>query len=90
MSMTRAEYESLASAINEAEVPEEAKRILALEIADAMCATNDRFDPRRFLAQCDVGIDRDMIERYSHRLFLRTTTGVGQTRSAIARERAGR
>lgn len=90
MSMTRAEYESLASAINEAEVPEEAKRVLALEIADAMCATNDRFDPRRFLQQCDIGIDTAVVEHYSHRLFLRTTTGVGQTRSAIARERGAR
>ena len=43
--MSRADYESIASAINEAEVPPEAKQILALEIATALCATNDRFDP---------------------------------------------
>lgn len=90
MSMTRSEYESLASAINESEVPEDAKRTLALEIADAMCATNDRFDPWRFLQQCDVGVVKEDVEHYSHRLWLRITTGVGQTRTAIARERVTR
>jgi hypothetical protein len=80
MSMTRADYESLASAIHEVDIPLEQKRSVALEIATALCATNDRFDPARFLQQCDLGISEDDIATYSHALFLRTQTGVGYAR----------
>lgn len=85
MSMTRAEYEALASAINEADVPEDSKRTVALEIATALCATNDRFDPLRFLQQCDVGLVEGDIKGYSHALWLRTQTGVGAARKQIHR-----
>jgi hypothetical protein len=81
--MNRADYESIASAINEAEVPEVNKQVLALEIATALCATNDRFDPLRFLQQCDVRLLPEQISGYSHALFLRSQTGVGATRNAI-------
>lgn len=81
--MNRADYESIASAINEAEVPEESKQTLALEIATALCATNDRFDPIRFLEQVDVDLDPAQISAYSHALFLRSKTGVGATRNQI-------
>ena len=81
--MNRADYESIASAINEAEVPPENKQILALEIATALCATNDRFDPLRFLQQTDLGLTNEQISGYSHALFLRSKTGVGATRNAI-------
>jgi len=81
--MGRADYEALASAINEAEVPESNKQILALEIATALCATNDRFDPLRFLEQVDVRLLPEQISGYSHALFLRSKTGVGATRKAI-------
>jgi len=81
--MNRADYESIASAINEAEVTPEAKQILALEIATALCATNDRFDPLRFLQQVDLGLTKEQISGYSHALFLRSKTGVGATRNAI-------
>ena len=86
--MDRADYESLASAINEADVDPEAKHTLALEIATSLCATNDRFDPVRFLSQCDIGIPEETIRGYSHALRLRTSTGVGSTRDDISRERA--
>ena len=81
--MNRADYESIASAINEASVPLENKQTLALEIATALCATNDRFDPLRFLKQVDLGLTPEYISGYSHALFLRSKTGVGATRNAI-------
>jgi len=81
--MSRNEYESLASAINEAEVETAAKQTLALEIATALCATNDRFDPIRFLEQVDLGLTPAEISGYSHALFLRSKTGVGATRNQI-------
>lgn len=85
MPMNRADYESIASAINEADVPEEHQRTLALEIATALCAGNDRFDPIRFLRQCDLGLTNHEIGMYSHALHLRTETGVGATRKVIRR-----
>jgi len=81
--MARNDYESIASAINEASVPKESREILALEIATALCATNDRFDPLRFLKQVDLGLTNEQISGYSHALFLRSKTGVGATRNAI-------
>jgi len=83
MTMSRADYESIASAINEAEVPKENKQILALEITTALCATNDRFDPLRFLQQVDLGLTNEQISGYSHALYLRMKTGVGATRNQI-------
>lgn len=83
MTMTRAEYESLASAINEADVPTEAAQEMALNIASNLCATNDRFDPARFLQQCDIGITDADIKDFSHPLFLRTQTGVGAHRKSF-------
>ena len=85
--MDRADYESIASAINEADVAMEPKQILALEIATALCSTNDRFDPRRFLQQCDVALTDHDIALASHALYLRTKTGVGATRDEIRRTR---
>lgn len=99
MTMTRAEYESIASAIHEtyeraeeytenyAAHRREAVRDTMLEIATALCATNDRFDPRRFISQCAVGISVDEAAAFSHGLRLRLTTGIGATRDAIARDR---
>jgi len=81
--MTRNDYESIASAINEADVPMDYRQILALEIATALCATNDRFDPIRFLQQVDLGLTAEQISGYSHALFLRMKTGVGATRNQI-------
>lgn len=77
MSMTRAEYEAVAAAINESDTPLEFRRTNALEIATALCATNDRFDPWRFLQQCGLGLTEDDVAGYSHALYLRTQTGVG-------------
>jgi len=85
--MNRADYESLASALHEADVPPEHAQTMALEIATNLCATNDRFDPKRFLAQTDLGITEQEVKDFSHALFLRTQTGVGATREAIRRER---
>jgi hypothetical protein len=83
MVMSRAEYESLASAINEADVPKGYRVILALEIATALCATNDRFDPVRFMEQTDLNTSAEEISGYSHALYLRTKTGVGAARNQI-------
>ena len=83
MTMGRNDYEALASALNEAEVPLDYRQILALEIATALCATNDRFDPIRFLEQTNLGLLPDQISGYSHALFLRSKTGVGATRNQI-------
>ena len=83
--MTRADYESIASALHEADVTEEHAKEMALEVATALCATNDRFDPLRFLEQVDLGITEAEIKSFSHALFLRTQTGVGATRKQIHR-----
>lgn len=83
--MDRSDYESLASALHEADVPREDAKTMALEIATALCATNARFDPVRFLAQCDLGITDVEVAGYSHALYLRTKTGVGATRKEIHR-----
>lgn len=83
--MTRADYEGIASALHEADVTEDAAKEMALEIATALCATNDRFDPARFLKQADLGITEAEIEGFSHALFLRTQTGVGAARKQISR-----
>jgi hypothetical protein len=85
--MNRADYESLASAVHEAEVPIEHAQTMALEIATALCATNDRFDPKRFIEQVDLGITEQDVKDFSHALFLRTQTGVGATRREIQRTR---
>jgi cytosine/adenosine deaminase-related metal-dependent hydrolase len=83
MVMSRAEYEALASAINEADVPKGYRVTIALEIATALCATNDRFDPVRFMEQADLNVSAEEISGYSHALYLRTKTGVGATRNQI-------
>ena len=84
MSMDRADYENLSAAIHEADVPLEHKQTMALEIADGLCNSGPRFDPVRFLAQCEVGLTEADISAYSHRLKLRTKTGVGHARKTFA------
>lgn len=79
--MNRAEYEAVASGINEAEGDRETKVTIALEIATNLCATNDRFDPVRFLQQTGLDLTPDEVAEYSHTLLLRTTTGVGAVRA---------
>ena len=81
--MNRADYESLASALHDADVAVTDARTMALEVATALCATNDRFDPVRFLQQTDLGITSEEISRYSHALHLRSKTGVGAARNQI-------
>jgi hypothetical protein len=81
--MNRAEYEAVASAIHEADTPKGYRRIIALEIATALCATNDRFDPVRFMEQADLDVSDAEISGYSHALYLRTKTGVGAARNQI-------
>lgn len=79
--MNRAEYEAVASGINEAEGDRETKISVALEIATNLCATNDRFDPVRFLQQTGLALTPSEVAEYSHTLRLRTTTGVGAVRA---------
>jgi hypothetical protein len=87
--MNRAEYEAVASGIHEADGDRETKVTVALEVATNLCATNDRFDPVRFLQQTGLGLTADEIADYSHTLLLRTRTGVGATRADIRAERRG-
>jgi len=79
--MNRAEYEAVASGINEADGDRETKVTVALEIATNLCATNDRFDPVRFLAQTGLDLTPEEVAEYSHTLLLRTRTGVGAVRA---------
>lgn len=81
MSMERAEFEAIASAINEAMVPAKYAGIMALDIADRLCALSSRFDPQRFIEQVDVGIAPETVSAYSHALYLRTKTGTGVVRA---------
>jgi hypothetical protein len=81
MTMNRAEYEAVASGLNEAEGDRETKINVALEIATNLCATNDRFDPVRFLHQTGLNLTEAEIASYSHTLDLRTRTGVGVVRA---------
>ncbi len=99
MTMSRAEYETTAAVFhNMWEIYVEDERTLssganaieetALEFASAMCATNDRFDPARFLQQCAIpGLDAKRAVEYSHSLRIRMRSGVGATRAEIVRER---
>lgn len=81
MTMNRAEYEAVASGINEADGDRETKIAVALEIATNLCATNERFDPVRFLSNTGLALSADEIAEYSHTLRLRTLTGVGAVRA---------
>ncbi|MFF1810751.1 hypothetical protein ACFVXW_16750 [Streptomyces sp. NPDC058251] len=53
--MNRGDYETLAAAIADSDADTGARRILALDLADALTGTNQRFDPVRWLRQCGIG-----------------------------------
>lgn len=73
MPMDRGDYETLSAAIAEAddEGPQ-ARRAVAFNIADALTGTSNRFDPIRWLRDCEVGtIDPAEVRAWSKRLDLR-------------------
>ncbi|MFC9633988.1 hypothetical protein ACFTY8_33210 [Streptomyces mirabilis] len=53
--MNRGDYETLAAALADSDVDDHPRRILAFDLADALTGTNQRFDPVRWLRQCDIG-----------------------------------
>jgi hypothetical protein len=53
--MNRGDYETLAAAITDSDADDRARRILAFDLADALTGTSQRFDPVRWLRQCDIG-----------------------------------
>jgi hypothetical protein len=53
--MKRGDYETLSAAIAESEADDKARRILALDLADALTGTSERFDPVLWLRQCKIG-----------------------------------
>ncbi|MET7971606.1 hypothetical protein ABZW44_00750 [Streptomyces mirabilis] len=53
--MNRGDYETLAAALADSDVDDHPRRILAFDLADALTSTNQRFDPVRWLRQCDIG-----------------------------------
>ncbi|MFE4990402.1 hypothetical protein ACFRH4_03470 [Streptomyces mirabilis] len=53
--MNRGDYETLAAALADSDVDDHPRRILAFDLADALTSTNQRFDPVRWLRQCEIG-----------------------------------
>lgn len=80
MPMNRGDYENLSAAIADSEADPAAKRILAFDIADALTTTSNRFDPVRWLRDCEVGhVTADDVAQWTKRLNSRV--------GAIARAR---
>jgi hypothetical protein len=72
MSMTRADFETIASVIHDSQALDDlTARALALDMAEALCAGSDSFDPIRFAKQVDVRVTRDEVVDWSHALRLR-------------------
>ncbi|MER5691146.1 hypothetical protein ACWDBO_05950 [Streptomyces mirabilis] len=69
--MNRGNYETLAAAIADSDADDRARRILALDLADALTVTNQRFDPVRWLRQCDVPVTPVEVAQRSSRLAYR-------------------
>jgi hypothetical protein len=79
--MKRGDYEKLSAAFAESEVDDNARRALAFEIAEALTATGERFDPVLWLRQCQVGkIDPQDVASWSALL--------GNRVDSLARRRA--
>jgi hypothetical protein len=78
--MNRGDYETLSAAIAESEADDKARRILALDLADALTGTSERFDPVLWLRQCGIGeVDAAHVAKWTARLENRV--------GAIARKR---
>ncbi|MET8288370.1 hypothetical protein ABZV80_24380 [Streptomyces sp. NPDC005132] len=70
--MNRGDYETLAAAIADSDADDRARRILAFDLADALTGTSQRFDPVRWLRQCDIGPTTPVeVAQWSSRLAYR-------------------
>ncbi|MFE2536482.1 hypothetical protein [Streptomyces sp. NPDC059371] len=69
--MNRGDYETLAAAIADSAVDDQARRILALDLADALTGTNQRFDPVRWLRQCGAPVTPVEVAQWTSRLAYR-------------------
>ncbi|MFE9813348.1 hypothetical protein [Streptomyces sp. NPDC005548] len=69
--MNRGDYETLAAAIADSDVDDQARRILALDLADALTGTNQRFDPVRWLRQCGAPVTPVEVSQWTTRLAYR-------------------
>lgn len=70
--MNRGDFETLAAAITDSDVDADARRVLALNLADALTGTNQRFDPVRWLRQCGIGpVTPTEVARWTSRLAYR-------------------
>lgn len=88
MPMNRGDYENLSAAIAESEADPAAKRVIAFDIADALTTTGERFDPVRWLRQCEVGhVTAEEVGEWTKRLNSRVTA-IARNRRA-AEERTG-
>lgn len=89
--MKRDEYETLAAAVaesmelNESEIERKTRRRMAFDLADALTGTGARFDPVRWLKDCEVGpIDPQEVARWTKRLALRVAS-VSERKEAARR-----
>lgn len=71
--MSRADYETVAAVIHDAEngLGPRGRHDLALDMAEALCAGSTAFDPVRFVQMVDTRITRDEVVEWSHALRLR-------------------
>ncbi|MFE5191599.1 hypothetical protein [Streptomyces sp. NPDC056628] len=80
--MKRGEYETLAAAVADSDADPHARRILAFDLADALTTTSERFDPTRWLLQCDIGeVDPSDVAQWTKRLQLRVESVVRKRRA---------
>lgn len=72
MPMNRGDYETLSAAFADSDVDDAARRAMAFDIADALTGTGERFDPLRWLRQCNVGpVEPAEVAEWTTRLKLR-------------------
>lgn len=80
MTMNRGDYETLSAAIADSDVDDHARRALAFDIADALTGTSARFDPIRWLRDCQIGsVSSADVADWTKRLELRVKS-VGERR----------
>jgi hypothetical protein len=84
--MSRSDYETLSAALSESvdDVDIRARRHIALDVADALTGTADRFDPILWLRQCEIGpVSPKDVAAWSKRLDLRVKSIGSKRRNSL-------